>query len=236
MNLLKAKLAKEVKFYYNEPMFNLASYIDHTLLKLDASEEDIKRICDEAIKFNFVSVCVYPKYLTLTSKLLSGKTTIPITVVDFPLGEGGLFKKVEETKAAISMGAKEIDVVMNYKALKRKEYGKVLEELKAVVKAAAPLIVKVIIETCFLDREEKIIAAALVKASGAAFVKTSTGLGSGGATIEDVELLRKIVGNDMGVKASGGIRSFEEAIKMINAGASRIGTSASVKIMEGYER
>lgn len=213
------------------PDSQLASIIDHTCLRADASSDDIRKLCDEAITYGFKTVCVSLANLPLAVKLLEGQKTYPITVIDFPLGEGSLQDKVDETKKAISIGAKEIDMVMNYKALKKKGYKQVLEEIKAVVTAAG-CPVKVIIEACFLNHDEKVAACVLAKAAGAHFVKTSTGFGSGGATVEDVALMRSVVGDDMGVKASGGIRSYQDAMNLKRAGANRLGLSASVKVIE----
>jgi len=212
---------------------DLASYIDHTLLKPEATEEDVKRICEEAIQYGFKTVCLYPKYMPLATKLLKGKKTIPIAVVDFPLGKGNAFKKAKEAKDAVEKGAQEIDMVLNYKALMQKDYREVFLGIQAVVEASRPKPVKVILETCFLDHDEKVIGCALSKAAGAEFVKTSTGFAAGGATVEDIVLMRKIVGDEMGVKASGGIRTEEDVRKMIKAGATRIGASSSVKIVTG---
>ncbi len=210
---------------------NIASFIDHTLIKKDASEEEIKKVCEEAIEYNFKSVCLYPKDIPLAAKLLKGKKPIPIAVVDFPLGQATPSQKAKETKDAIEKGAKEIDMVMDYNAIVKKDYKTAFEGIKAVVEAS-PYPVKVILETCELNTEEIIIACALSKAAGAQFVKTSTGLGKGGATLEDVSLMKRIVGPNMSVKASGGIKTKEDALKMIDAGADRIGSSASVKIVK----
>ena len=211
----------------------LAQYIDHTLLKTDATEEDVKRVCQEAIQYGFKTVCLYPKFMHLASELLKGAKTIPIAVVDFPLGEGSVGVKAQETAKAVKMGAKEIDMVINYQALKKKRYKEVLDGIKAVVENAGGCPVKVILETCYLSDEEKIIASALSKAAGAQFVKTSTGFGSGGASVEDVALMRRVVGDDTGVKASGGVRTADDVRKMLKAGATRVGASASVAIVTG---
>lgn len=212
---------------------DLAQYIDHTLLKPEATEEDVKRVCQEAIQYGFKSVCLYPKFMHLASNLLKGSKSIPIAVVDFPLGSGCVKEKAEETAKAVKAGAKEIDMVINYQALKKKNYQEVFQGIKAVVEHAQGCPVKVILETCYLTDEEKIIASALSKTAGASFVKTSTGFGTGGATVEDVALMRRIVGQEMGVKASGGVRTAEDVRKMIAAGANRVGASASVAIVTG---
>jgi deoxyribose-phosphate aldolase len=210
---------------------DLARLIDHTLLKPDATHDDIVKLCDEARRYGFAAVCVRPASVALAARLLAGSSTLPITVVGFPLGTGPTAAKVAEAREAIRAGAREIDMVIDLRALKAKDYGTVLRDIQEVVEAARPALVKVILETGALTRDEKVIGCALAKAAGAAFVKTSTGFGAGGATAEDVALLREMVGNDMGVKASGGIRSAADARKMIEAGASRIGASASVAIV-----
>jgi deoxyribose-phosphate aldolase len=211
----------------------LASLIDHTLLKPGATDGEIVKVCEEALRYGFAAVCVYPSKVSVAARLLAGSSTLPIAVVGFPLGTGTTAAKVFETREAIRAGAREIDMVIDIGALKRKDHGAVLRDIQAVVEAARPSPVKVILETGALNRDEKIIGCALAKAAGAAFVKTSTGFGPGGATVEDVALLREIVGNEMGVKASGGIRSAEDARKMIEAGATRLGVSASVAIVTG---
>lgn len=210
----------------------LAQYIDHTLLKVEALEEDVKRVCHEARQYGFKSVCLYPKFMPLATELLKGSNTIPIAVVDFPLGNGSAKAKADEAAQAVKLGAKEIDMVLNYQALKKKNYREAFDGIKAVV-AIAKVPVKVILETCYLTDEEKIIASALAKAAGARFVKTSTGFGSGGATVEDVALIRRIVGDDMGVKASGGVKTASDVRKMLAAGATRVGASSSVAIVTG---
>jgi len=212
---------------------NLSGYIDHTLLKPDATEAEIETLCREAIKYNFKTVCVNSSNIPLAAGLLEGQKPIPIAVVGFPLGAAVTASKAFETTWAIRAGAKEIDMVINMGLLKNRNYLAVLNDIKSVVEAARPYPVKVILETGSLTEDEKIIGCALSKAAGAAFVKTSTGFGKGGATVEDISLMRRIVGKDMGVKASGGIRSTEDAKKMLSAGADRIGASASVAIVSG---
>jgi len=214
----------------------LASYIDHTLLKKEAKEEDIEKLCKEAIEYGFKTVCLYPIHIPIAKKLLKGKKTIPIAVIDFPKGRSLILKKVKETEDAIKKGAMEIDMVIDYMALKNKDYKKVFNGIKAVVETAKPKIVKVILEISELTDNEKIIACALAKAAGAKFVKTSTGFSKSGATIKDVKLMKEIVGKDVLVKASGGIRTKKDALEMINAGASRIGASSSVKIVGGKDK
>lgn len=211
----------------------LASMIDHTLLKPDATKEELTKICTEAAKYHFATVCVNSANIPLVARLLKGSGVKPIAVVGFPLGAATTQAKVFEAREAISAGAEEIDMVINIGAMKSKDYKTVYEDIKQIVEAVKPHKVKVILETSNLTYDEKVIACALSKTAGAAFVKTSTGFGSGGATVEDIELMRKIVGEDMEVKASGGIRTKEDAEAMIKAGASRIGASASVAIVTG---
>lgn len=211
----------------------LASMIDHTILKPDATKEDLTKVCEEAKQYHFATVCVNSSNIPLVARLLRGSGVKPIAVVGFPLGAATTAAKVFETKEAIKAGAEEIDMVINIGALKSKDYQTVYEDIKQIVEASKPHKVKVILETSNLTQDEKIIACALSKAAGAAFVKTSTGFGSGGATAEDIALMRKIVGNDMEVKASGGIRTKEDAETMVKAGADRIGASASVSIVTG---
>lgn len=211
----------------------LASMIDHTILKPDATREELEKICEEARKYNFATVCVNSYNIPLVARLLKGSSVKPIAVVGFPLGAATTHAKVFESKEAINAGAQEIDMVINIGALKSKDYKTVYEDIKQVVEASKPHKVKVIIETSSLTYDEKVIACALSKTANAAFVKTSTGFGSGGATVEDITLMRKIVGEDMEVKASGGIRTKEDAEAMVKAGADRIGASASVSIVTG---
>ncbi len=210
---------------------DLAGYIDHTLLKPDATRDELIKLCDEARKYSFATVCVNSSNVALAKRLLDGCVTKPIAVVGFPLGAALTSSKVFETRESVRAGAAEIDMVINIGALKSKDYALVELDIRAVVDAARPAPVKVILETGGLTRDEKVIGCALAKAAGAAFVKTSTGFGPGGATAEDIALMRSIVGNDMGVKASGGVRTTADAEKMVAAGASRIGASASVAIV-----
>ncbi len=214
-----------------QPSF-LASRIDHTILKADATHSDIERLCAEARQFQFATVCVNSHWIPLVSELLQGSQVKPITVVGFPLGANLTSVKVFETHEAVRLGAKEIDMVLNIGALKSGNEVAVLEDIKAVVEAAKPHGVKVILETALLTGAEKIKACQLAQAAGAAFVKTSTGFSESGATVEDVRLMRQTVGPHMGVKASGGIRTKEDALAMLEAGADRLGTSASVLICE----
>jgi len=212
----------------------LAKYIDHTILKADTKKEDVIKVCSEAKEYKFFSVCVNPYYVPLVKKELEG-TDVKITaVVGFPLGANTKEVKAYEAKDAVDNGASEIDMVINVGALKNKEYNVVEEDIKAVVDAIkGNAILKVIIEACLLTDEEKVKACELSKKAGAHFVKTSTGFSTGGATIEDIKLMRETVGEELGVKASGGIRDREKALSMIEAGASRIGASSSIAIATG---
>jgi len=212
---------------------DLAPLLDHTVLRPDATAEDVAKACEEARRYGFAGVCVRPGHIALVARLLAGSSSRPISVVDFPLGTAMTRAKVEEATSAAAAGAEELDMVANVAALQGRDYALVLREVRAVVDAVRPRPVKVILEVGALTGEEKAIGAALAKAGGAAFVKTSTGFGPGGATVEDVALLRQIVGAEMGVKASGGIRTAADARRMIAAGANRIGASASVAIVTG---
>lgn len=207
--------------------------IDHTLLKADATREQIATICEEAKKYVFASVCVNPTWVKYSAELLGGTEVKVCTVIGFPLGASTSAVKAFETKDAIANGAGEIDMVINIGALKNGEFDLVQEDIKAVVDAANGTLVKVIIETCLLTEEEKVKACELSVEAGADFVKTSTGFSTGGATAEDIALMRQTVGPDLGVKASGGVRSLEDMQKMIANGATRIGASSGVAIMNG---
>ena len=211
----------------------LAPFIDHTLLKADATAADVRRICGEARAHGFASVCVNAGRVALAARELAGAKSLPIAVVGFPLGATSTAAKAFEARQAVADGAREIDMVLDVGALKDRDLARVLADVAAVVDAARPVPVKVILETGFLSDEEKAVASILSRAGGAAFVKTSTGFGPGGATAEDVALLRAAVGPDLGVKASGGVRTSDDAFRMIAAGADRIGASASVAIVTG---
>ncbi|MCQ2499546.1 MAG: deoxyribose-phosphate aldolase [Lachnospiraceae bacterium] len=206
---------------------------DHTILKADATKEDVLRICKEAVEYNFMSVCVNGYYTAVVKDALSGSDVKVCTVIGFPLGQMSTKSKAEETRQAIDDGADEVDMVINVGALKDKDYDTVYNDIKAVRDASTDKTLKVIIECCLLTDEEKVKACELSKRAGADFVKTSTGFSTGGATAADVELMRKTVWPNMGVKASGGIRDCETAEKMVQAGASRLGTSATIKIIGG---
>ena len=212
---------------------DLASMIDHTLLKPDATRDQLQTLCDEARAYQFASVCVNSSNVRYCKDRLRGSGVMTVAVVGFPLGAATTGAKAYETKEAIRDGADEIDMVINLGAVKSRDWKLVEEDIRAVVEAARPAPVKVILETGALDHDEKVAACALSKAAGAAFVKTSTGFGPGGATIEDVALMRAIVGSDVGVKASGGVRDTAGAQAMVKAGATRIGASASVAIVTG---
>jgi len=210
---------------------DLAILIDHTLLRPDAKEDEIVKLCKEAMEYHFATVCLNPAYVSLASRLLTGSGVKVCTVVGFPLGSMTTEAKAFETRDAIMKGADEIDMVINVGKLKSGDYKHVIEDIQGVVKSSQNKVVKVIIEAAHLTDYEKVIACILAKAGGAHFVKTSTGFGKGGATARDVALMRKVVGEEMGIKAAGGIRDFESALEMIKAGATRIGASASVVIV-----
>jgi deoxyribose-phosphate aldolase len=215
---------------------DIARIIDHTILKPEASEDAVKRICEEALKYKFASVCINPTNVELAAELLKNSEVRVCTVIGFPLGANTTEVKAFETEDAIKKGAQEVDMVINIGKLKSGQYDYVKNDIKAVVKAAkGKALTKVIIETCLLNNEEKKLVCKMAKEVGADFVKTSTGFSSGGATSEDVKLMRDTVGMDMGVKASGGIRNRKDAENVIKAGASRIGASASVAICTNQE-
>jgi deoxyribose-phosphate aldolase len=212
----------------------LSHMIDHTILKPEATQDQIAQLCFEARKYGFASVCVNPTNVKLCASLLQGSDVDVCTVVGFPLGATPTDVKVFETQQAIREGATEVDMVLNVGALKSRDYELVRQDIASIARAchAGNAILKVIIEAALLTDEEKVIACQLSKVAGADFVKTSTGFGPGGATVEDVGLMRKVVGPSIGVKAAGGIKTFEDAQRMIAAGASRLGASASVKIVQ----
>ena len=214
----------------------LAKLIDHTLLKPNAAKEDIKRLCGEAKKYGFWSVCVNPTYVSVATDILRETDVKVCSVVGFPLGATTPEVKALEAQKAIKDGASEIDMVINIGALKSRDYELVKRDIHEVVERAKvqkDTVVKVIIETGLLTEDEKVLACRLVKESGAGFVKTSTGFNAPGANVHDVQLMRKTVGSDFDVKASGGIRTYRDAKKLIEAGANRIGTSSGIAIIEG---
>lgn len=213
---------------------SIASYIDHTLLKQDATKSQIEVLCQEAAKYEFASVCVNPTWVSFAAEQLKDSPVKVCTVIGFPLGASTSDTKAFETKDAIAKGATEIDMVLNVGALKSGLTEDVKQDIAAVVEAAkGKAIVKVILETCLLTKDEIVLASQLSKDAGADFVKTSTGFSTGGATPEDVALMFKTVGADLEVKASGGVRSVEDFNKMVEAGATRIGASSGVAIMQG---
>jgi deoxyribose-phosphate aldolase len=215
---------------------DLAGMIDHTLLKADATKAEVQKLCKEAVEHKFASVCVNTTWVPMARELLRGSSVMVCCVVGFPLGAMSPGAKAYEAREAVRQGAQEIDMVINLGALKSRDYETVFEDICRVVKASNPAAVKVILETAALNTEEKVVGCTLAKLAGAAFVKTSTGFGPGGATVEDVALMRKIVGPEMGVKASGGVRTREDAEKMARAGANRLGASASVSIVSGPDK
>ena len=215
---------------------NIAQYIDHTILKPDATKEQVVKVCSEAKEYLFYSVCINPYYVKLVSDELKDSSVKVTSVIGFPLGASTSEIKAMEAKKAIEDGADEIDMVINISALKDKEYDLVKEDIKSVVNEVnGKAILKVILETCLLTDEEKVKACELAKEAGANYVKTSTGFSTGGATIEDVKLMKNAVGDKLKVKASGGIRDIKIAEAMIEAGASRLGASSSVKIVKGLK-
>lgn len=213
-----------------------SKYFDHTILRADATEEEIINLCNEAKKYNFASVCVNPCHIETCANILEGSGVDVCTVVGFPLGSMTTEAKMFETEQALKHNATEIDMVINIGKLKDKDYIYVRNEIKLLKKICGTKILKVIIETCLLTEEEKIKACELAKEAGADFVKTSTGMSKAGATKEDIMLMRKVVGEEMGVKASGGIRDLNSAQTMIDAGATRVGCSSTVNIMESYNK
>jgi len=213
---------------------DLAKYIDHTLLKPDATKEQVEKLCDEAIENHFYSVCVNTTWTEFCAKRLRGTDVHLAVVVGFPLGAMSARAKGFEARHAVELGADEIDMVINVGALKSRQLDTVEEDVRAVRRSLRQrTVLKVIIETSLLTDEEKVLACQIAKKAGADFVKTSTGFSTGGATAQDVALMRRTVGRKMGVKASGGVRSFDDAVAMIGAGATRLGTSSGVAIVRG---
>ena len=213
----------------------IASMIDHTLLKPEATPAQVEKLCAEAAEYHFASVCVNPVYIPLAAQLLDGTGVKVCCVVGFPLGAIAPEQKAVEAASCAAMGAEELDMVIHVGAAKAGDWALVQRDIAGVVKAAAGRTVKVIIETCLLTDEEKVKACEAAKATGADFVKTSTGFSTGGATTHDIALMRKTVGPEMGVKASGGIRDYATAMAMIEAGANRIGASAGIEIVAAAE-
>ncbi|AFR28216.1 deoxyribose-phosphate aldolase [Arthrobacter sp. Rue61a] len=216
---------------------NIASYIDHTLLKPEASEADVLKVCAEAIEYKFKSVCVNPVWVKTVTKALKGSGVLTCSVIGFPLGATPSDVKAFEARGAVLDGADEIDMVINMASARANDKGALVDDIRAVSEAvhAGEAILKVIIETSMLTDEQKVIACEAAVEAGADFVKTSTGFNGGGATVEDVALMRKTVGPDLGVKASGGVRSLADAQAMIAAGATRIGASSGIAIVKGEQ-
>ena len=210
---------------------DFAPLIEHTLLKPDVTCKDIRKLCEEARQFHFRGVCVNPVFVKETQQYLAGTDCLVITVVGFPLGANLAATKVEETKQVIELGANEVDMVIPLGALKEGDYRTVYQDIRAVVVAAGSIPVKVIIEAGLLNETEKIAACLLADRAGATFIKTSTGFAARGATVEDVKLIRTVVGDKLGIKAAGGIRDFQSARAMVEVGATRLGYSASVAIV-----
>lgn len=208
-------------------------YIDHTNLKAFATKSDIEKLCDEAIKYNFASVCVNPYYVSLANELLIRSNVKVCTVIGFPLGQNTKEVKIYEAKTAIQEGADEIDMVINIAALKDQNYDYVKDEIKALREAVKDKVLKVIIETCYLTKEEIVIMTNICNEVGTDFIKTSTGFGTSGATIEDVKLMNENKNDKLQIKASGGIKTYQDTMNFIDNGATRIGTSNGIAIMEG---
>lgn len=211
----------------------LNKYIDHTNLKQDMSEQDLIKLVNEAKEYDFFSICINPCWVKQASELLAGSNTKVCSVIGFPLGANTTNIKVLEAKEAIENGASEIDMVINVSKLKDKDYEYVYNEIKKIKEAIGNNVLKVIIEACLLTNEEKTIACQIIMKAGADFVKTSTGMSTGGAIVEDVKLFKEVVRDTTLIKAAGGVRTYEDAISMIEAGANRIGTSGGVKIVNG---
>ncbi|MCR5079659.1 MAG: deoxyribose-phosphate aldolase [Bacilli bacterium] len=211
-------------------------YFDHTLLKPEATEKDIEKLCEEARQYDFASVCVNPCYVSLAKRILSGSDVKVCTVIGFPLGANATSIKTAEATTAVLNGADEIDMVQNIGLVKEGKYDEITAEVGVVKDACEGRLLKVILETCLLTKEEIALSSKACKEAGADYVKTSTGFSKGGAKAEDVAIMREAVGPELGVKASGGIHTLEEAKAMIEAGATRLGCSASVAIMEEYRK
>ena len=214
-------------------MKNLAKYIDHTLLAQNATKEQIKKLCEEAKQYEFCSVCVNSSYVSLAKEFLDGSSVKVCSVVGFPLGAMSNDAKAYEAKKAIEDGAEEIDMVINVGFLKSNDFKSIEEDIKNLRVTCKGLILKVILETALLDEEEITKVCQIAKKVGADFVKTSTGFSTRGASLEDVKIMKEAVGDSVNIKASGGIRSYESAMEMINAGASRLGTSSGIAITKG---
>ena len=214
----------------------LAGMIDHSLLRPQSTRDELKKLCAEAVENEFKAVCINPVHVGDAASFLKGSGVLICSVIGFPFGTHPARVKAAETKEVTKLGAREVDMVIRLGALKEGRNHEVVEDIRAVVEAASGFPVKVILETCYLTEEEKIRGCKLAVEAGASFVKTSTGFGAAGATVEDVKLMRKIVGEHRGVKAAGGIKTFADALKMIEAGANRLGTSGSVAIIRELEK
>lgn len=214
-------------------MLNIAKYIDHTVLKATTTDKDVEKLCQEAMEYKFYSVCVNGCYVKKCKEILKGSSVDVAAVVGFPLGAMSMEAKVYEAKKAIEDGADEIDMVINIGKMLSGDYAYVEEEIRKIKEAIGNKILKVIIETCYLNNEEKIKACELSLSANADFVKTSTGFGTAGATFEDVILMKKVVGDNAQVKASGGVKSYETASKYVELGATRLGTSSGIEIITG---
>ncbi len=244
LNNIELLASELLKKFQNSPkknyklIGNLASYIDHTILKPEANQDEVIKVCSEAKEFNFKSVCVNPSYADLCKHELKASDVKVCTVIGFPLGANTTETKIAEAEQALAIGAMELDMVINVGRLKNKDFICVLNDISGIAKLTknANAISKVIIETCLLSEVEKVIACLLSKEAGADFVKTSTGFSKAGATADDISLMRFVVGEEMGVKASGGVRTYEDAMRMIESGANRIGASASVQIVKGEKQ
>lgn len=212
-------------------MMNLNKYIDHTLLKADATFEDIERLCEQAKMYQFASVCINPFYVKQAKELLQGSEVRVCTVVSFPLGANALYAKINEAIDVVSNGADEVDMVINIAALKNQQYDIVEDEIRMIKKVCDEKILKVILETCLLTKKEIVKACQIAQKGNADFVKTSTGFSISGATVEDVKLMKASISSSMQVKASGGIKTYADALKMIEAGATRLGTSNGINII-----
>lgn len=235
---MTAPLDEQGRWMFPATPADLAACIDHTLLKAEATPDDIERLCAQAVRFGFKAVCVNPWHLPLAVRCLRGQCLrsgpLPITVAGFPLGASQTLIKAREAGLCVEQGAAEVDMVLNVGALKAGDMALVRQDVFEVVQACGPVPVKVILETCLLSDAEKELACRLAVDAGARFVKTSTGFSSGGATEADVRLLRSVVGPDVGVKASGGIRTLADALRLLSAGADRIGASASVQMISEF--
>lgn len=212
---------------------NLSSYIDHTVLKATTTRKDVMQLCKEAKEHDFFAVCINGSYITLAKEQLEGSNVKVASVIGFPLGAMDTISKVFEARQAVKYGADEIDMVINVGALKSGDYNLVADEIIAIKNAIGDVTLKVIIETCYLTKEEIVVTCQFALKAGAEFVKTSTGFGTGGATLEDVRLMKEVVGNNALIKASGGVKTKEDALQFIEAGANRIGTSSGIQIVTG---